>query len=107
MMAATLYLQFILIIMYFGEAYGWRGYLYPKLEKLYGTVPAVFISGIIWGVWRTPVLLDGHNFGREMKFFPVSNIALMCLMCIFLAPFHAYVSKKSNSIWPAACAHFL
>ncbi len=104
---STLYLQFVMILIYFGEEYGWRGYLFPKLEKLAGTVPAVFITGIIWGLWHTPVLLLGQNFGRDMKFFPVSNILIMCLMCIFLTPFLAYVSKKSSSVWPAATGHFL
>lgn len=102
-----LWLQFALILIYFGEEYGWRGYLFPKLEKLTGIVPAVFITGIIWGVWHTPVLLLGQNFGRDLKYYPLSNIGLMCLMCIFITPFLVYVSRKSNSVWPAAAGHFL
>ena len=34
-----------------GEEIGWRTYLYPKLEELYGTTKAVIMGGIIWGVW--------------------------------------------------------
>jgi len=102
-----LWLQFAAILIYFGEEYGWRGYLFPKLEKLTGTVPAVLGTGIIWGVWHTPVLLLGQNFGRDLKYYPFSNIGLMCLLCIFITPFLVYVSRKSNSVWPAATGHFL
>lgn len=95
----------LLIGMYFGEEYGWRGYLYPKLEELMGTGKALIVSGIIWGVWHTSVLVNGHNFGRDIPFFPISNILLMCVMCIFIAPFFTYIAKKTDSVWPAAIAH--
>lgn len=95
----------LLIGLYFGEEYGWRGYLYPKLEELMGTGKALIVSGIIWGVWHTTALINGHNFGRDIAFYPISNILLMCLMCIFIAPFFTYISKKTDSVWPAAIAH--
>lgn len=91
--------------LYFGEEYGWRGYLYPKLEKLFGTWKALLITGIIWGVWHTPILLKGHNFGTDIPLFPVSNILLMCVACIFIAPVFTFFTKKTNSVWPAVLAH--
>ncbi|MGN0643048.1 MAG: CPBP family intramembrane glutamic endopeptidase [Huintestinicola sp.] len=94
-----------LIGLYFGEEYGWRAYLFPKLEEVMGTGKALIITGIIWGVWHTPVLLKGHNFGKDMPFFPISNIILMCILCFFTAPIFSYFAKKCNSVWPAAIAH--
>src|SRR5512140_2090449 len=39
----------------FGEEYGWRGYLLPKLLPL-GQWRALLVSGAIWGVWHAPVI---------------------------------------------------
>ena len=38
--------------MAFGEESGWRGYMMPKLMKLMGTEKAVFVGGVIWGLWH-------------------------------------------------------
>ena len=45
----------------FGEEYGWRGYLLPKLLPL-GEVRAAVIVGLIWGVWHAPLLIAGLNY---------------------------------------------
>lgn len=95
----------MLCSLYFGEEYGWRGYLYPKLEELFGTGKALVLTGIIWGVWHTPWLLKGHNFGTDIPLFPVSNILLMCVLCVFVTPVFVFFSKKTNSVWPAVLAH--
>jgi membrane protease YdiL (CAAX protease family) len=45
----------------FGEEYGWRGYLLPKLLPL-GEVRAAVIVGVIWALWHTPLLIAGLNY---------------------------------------------
>jgi membrane protease YdiL (CAAX protease family) len=45
----------------FGEEFGWRGYLLPKLLPL-GEVKAALIVGLIWGPWHLPVLIVGLNY---------------------------------------------
>jgi CAAX protease family protein len=45
----------------FGEEYGWRGYLLPKLLPL-GEVRAAIVVGIIWGLWHAPLLIAGLNY---------------------------------------------
>jgi len=45
----------------FGEEYGWRGYLLPKLLPL-GEVRAATIVGVIWGLWHSPLLIAGLNY---------------------------------------------
>lgn len=34
----------------FGEEWGWRGYLMPKLAQRLSIVSTLLISGIIWGL---------------------------------------------------------
>jgi membrane protease YdiL (CAAX protease family) len=45
-------------ILGFGEEYGWRGYLLPRLMPL-GEIPATLILGLIWSLWHFPVVLAG------------------------------------------------
>jgi membrane protease YdiL (CAAX protease family) len=45
----------------FGEEYGWRGYLLPKLLPL-GEFRASLLVGVIWAFWHTPALLAGLNY---------------------------------------------
>jgi CAAX protease family protein len=45
----------------FGEEFGWRGYLLPKLLPL-GEVRAGVIVGVIWGLWHSPLLIAGLNY---------------------------------------------
>lgn len=45
----------------FGEEFGWRGYLLPKLMPL-GKVKAYILVGVIWGLWHAPLVLIGFNY---------------------------------------------
>ena len=89
----------------FGEEFGWRAYLYPKLEKLTGTPGAVIIGGIIWGVWHAPLTVKGHNFGTDYWGFPWLGIVIMSLFCIFIGAVLMWLTKKTGSVYPAAIAH--
>ena len=46
----------------FGEEYGWRGYLLPRLMPL-GEVRATLLMGPIWSLWHLPVLISGTLLG--------------------------------------------
>jgi uncharacterized protein len=48
-------------VLTFGEEYGWRGYLLPKLLLL-GEVKAAVVVGLIWGPWHAPMLAAGLNY---------------------------------------------
>jgi membrane protease YdiL (CAAX protease family) len=41
----------------FGEEFGWRGYMLPRLVKRYSTRKAVLIHAFIWWAWHIPVLV--------------------------------------------------
>ncbi len=48
-------------IFAFGEEFGWRGYLLPKLMPL-GKLQAYTLVGVIWGLWHAPLILIGFNY---------------------------------------------
>lgn len=88
-----------------GEEVGWRGYMMPRLEKLFGNAKAVVIGGVIWGVWHYPPLLMGHCFGHGYLLEPWSGFVIFTLFTIAAnALFHLAV-KKTGSVWPAVFSH--
>ena len=89
----------------FGEEWGWRGYLLPKMKNLLPTVPMLLINGIIWGLWHAPMTIIGHNYGIGYWGFPFTGIAMMCVFCIVLGIFLSYVTLKTGSCIPAIFAH--
>lgn len=89
----------------FGEEFGWRGYLYPKLEKLVGTPRTCLIGGVIWGLWHIPLTAAGHNYGRDYWGFPWLGIVCMTVSCIATGITLMWLTKKSGSIFPAAIFH--
>lgn len=80
-----------------GEELGWMGYLFPGLEKEYGTFPSIFIISIVRTLWHLVILIkiDGSLFSVCNLF--ISNLFLQSLLI--------YVTKKSNSVFPAAIVH--
>lgn len=89
----------------FGEEWGWRGYLLPKMNEKFSTVPMLFITGIIWGLWHAPLTIVGHNYGVGYAGFPFTGILAMCLFCIVMGVFLSYVSLKTRSCIPAVLGH--
>ena len=89
----------------FGEEWGWRGYLLPKLSKQLPMIPALLISGVIWGLWHAPLTMIGHNYGLGYPGFPFAGIAMMCLFCTVLGVFFSWVTLKTGSCVPAILGH--
>lgn len=84
-----------------GEEIGWRGWLWIRLQK-YGTVPAILLSGVIWGLWHAPLILLGYNYPFARGAW---GLAAMCGLCIILGAFLGWIRSFSDSVWPAALAH--
>ena len=93
------------IIPGFGEEFGWRAYLTPKLEEKMPLPAAITVSGIIWGLWHAPLIVCGHNFGTDYSGYPYVGIVLMCVFCIFMGLFLTALVKATNSVIPAALGH--
>ena len=89
----------------FGEEWGWRGYLLPKIADRFSTLPTLLITGVIWGLWHAPLTMIGHNYGMGYPGFPFAGIAMMCLFCTILGVLMSYVTLKTKSCIPAILAH--
>lgn len=89
------------IVPALGEEIGWRGWLLPKLLR-FGPVPAVLLSGLIWGLWHAPVILLGYNYPGTPGW-----LALLAMVgfCIIMGGIFGWLRLRGGSVWPAALAH--
>ena len=89
----------------FGEEWGWRGYLLPKVAERMKFLPTVLLTGFIWGIWHAPIIVAGHNYGMNYPGYPWWGIIAMCVFCIVVGTLFSYVTLKAKSYWPAVFAH--
>jgi uncharacterized protein len=97
----------------FGEEYGWRGYLLPRLLPL-GEIRASVLLGVIWGVWHLPLILAGLNYPgvnvwMAIIVFTFVTVALSFTYTWFYvassgsvlvaAVFHASTNQFSDTFW--------
>ena len=88
----------------FGEEFGWRGYLLPKLLPL-GHRKAVLLTGVIWGIWHWPIILMGYNYGLVYFGVPVLGPLAMVWFTLGLGVLLGWVTLKTENVWPAVIAH--
>ena len=103
----TIFASIIVFFPAFGEEWGWRGYMMPKLTELMVKPAAIIVGGILWGLWHAPLTISGHNFGVDYDFFPWLGILLMCVFCIFMNAFLTLLTEKTKSIYPASFCHMV
>ena len=89
------------MIFTFGEEFGWRGYLLPRLAPL-GGISAAIITGVIWGLWHAPVIvLDGYNYPGH----PWAGVGVMVIFTVALGMIFAWLRFRSGSVWPSVMGH--
>jgi membrane protease YdiL (CAAX protease family) len=85
-----------------GEEIGWRGFLTPRLTAAAGFVPATLLTGTIWTLWHTPILVfSTYNGGGDTAF----EIASFAVTVISMSGVFAWLRLDSRSLWPAATLH--
>ena len=93
------------LINCFGEEWGWRGYLLPKMMGKYKMLTVLLINGIIWGLWHAPLTMLGHNYGTGYTGYPFAGISAMIIFCITMGTIFSYLTIKTNSCFLAVFAH--
>jgi membrane protease YdiL (CAAX protease family) len=89
-------------VLAFGEEYGWRGYLLPKLLPL-GEVKASLIVALIWGPWHLPALLAGLNYPGQSLLF-VLAVFLLSVAALSLLHTRLFVAS-GGSVLAVALLH--
>jgi uncharacterized protein len=89
------------MIFTFGEEFGWRGYLLPRLSPL-GGIQAAIITGVVWGLCHAPlIILNGYNYPGH----PWSGVVMMVVFTVALSMIFAWLRFRSGSVWPSTLAH--
>ena len=83
-----------------GEEFGWRGYLQPRL---FGNRPllAAVSTGLIWGVWHYPLNLRGYNFPDD----PLIGLVVFPVGTVLLSIIFGWLRLRTGSVWAASLAH--
>ena len=86
-----------------GEEIGWRGFLVPELYKEHSFTQTGLISGVIWMLWHSPLILfaDYNNAGAP-RWFGLLCFVVMVVMFSFT---FAWLRLKAASLWPAVLLH--
>ena len=96
----------ITLIPAFGEEFGWRGYLLPRLLARYSTRRALLLHGFITWVWHLPVLVV---IGMQMGQNPFVSVPLVLLISLIPTIMHAvvfaYIWSSTQSLVVATVYH--
>lgn len=83
------------------EEYGWRGLMWDELRHL-GVIKANIITGIVWGLWHAPLILQGYNYpGHEL----LGVVAMVCFTIPMSFLLSALRERSKGSVLPAAALH--
>jgi membrane protease YdiL (CAAX protease family) len=89
-------------IFAFGEEFGWRGYLLPRLMQAWGPWPGLLAHGAIWGFWHAPlIVLVGYNYPQHHYL----GVPLFVVTCVLLGTIFGWLRLASDSVLPSTVAH--
>jgi membrane protease YdiL (CAAX protease family) len=109
-------LLFVTLIPGFGEEFGWRGYMLPRLARRHGARKGVLLHGAIWWAWHLPVLVGAaaaYGAGPLWSGGPDVSVAVtvVVLLAIGLVPtvlhavVFAYIWSRSGSLAVSTVYH--
>jgi membrane protease YdiL (CAAX protease family) len=100
MVLGALVSSLVLTPLFFGEEFGWRGYLQVRLVAGRPILAAV-LTGLVWGVFHYPLIVLGfegyENIALGLIVFPVFTV----LMSIMLG----WLRQRTGGIWAGCLAH--
>jgi len=106
-MGATLIAPLIFVnhIFAFGEEYGWRGYILPKLQSFMSNRKAATVSGVLWGLGHAPLICFGLQYGFGYPGFPYTGILMMTVFATVIGIWFSYLTMQTKSVIAASIAH--
>lgn len=92
---------FLSFAPFWGEEYGWRYFLQPRLQSRFGMRGGVLLLGVLWGLWHLPLNLFYHNPDTALQ-----NVAGQLITCVTVGVFFAWAYLKTGNIWAPVLLHF-
>ena len=102
----------------FGEEFGWRGYMLPRLARRFTPRKAVLLHAIIWWAWHLPIIIGlgvqvgivsaeemGFSVGVSVALITVSIVIASALPAILHGVVFAYIWTCSGSLAVATVYH--
>jgi uncharacterized protein len=84
----------------FGEELGWRGLMEKELAH-HSFLTKNLIIGIFWGLWHSPLILQGYNYPDT----PFLGCFFMAILCIAMSFTFSYARHHTDSVLTAAVLH--
>ena len=86
----------------FGEELGWRGFLFPELQRMTSFTTASLIGGIVWALYHLPLILFSDYNSTAPRAFAVVMFFISAIALTFV---HNWLRARSGSVWPAVFFH--
>jgi membrane protease YdiL (CAAX protease family) len=92
----------VCVITAFGEEVGWRGLMYPVMQRIWGLKKAIILSGCIWAVWHLPLVISGLYLPDTVMIYriPAFIIEVFALTLII-----TWIRMKASTVWTAILFH--
>ena len=86
-----------------GEELGWRGLLFPEMNRSMSFLKAAVFSSLVWGAWHLPgMLFDQYGAGATPFAY---RLAMFLLLVVFTGTIMAWIWSRSQSIVAVAVFH--
>jgi membrane protease YdiL (CAAX protease family) len=92
-------ISIFLSLLYFGEEFGWRGYLQNRIAPGKPLLAAL-LTGLVWGVWHFAIVISGISLAGNL-----TALLIYPLDCFIGSIFFGWLFTKSTSVWPVCLAH--
>ena len=86
----------------FGEELGWRGFLFPELQRMTSFTTASLIGGGVWALYHLPLILFSDYHSTAPLVFQVVMFFISAIALTFV---HNWFRARSGSVWPAVILH--
>jgi membrane protease YdiL (CAAX protease family) len=86
----------------FGEEFGWRGYMLPRLADKFGANRGLLIHAFIWWFWHLPVVIGIGLNNTQLSSNTLVNVVTIGLISIIPTMLHAvlfaFIWSKTRSL---------
>lgn len=85
-----------------GEELGWRGFMYPVMERVMGRKRALLLGGLTWAVWHMPIMIAGLYQANTQLMY---GLLMFTVQIILMSIIMSWLRIRTNSLLPALLIH--